>query len=55
MEHFVVDITHWQVYNQKMKHLQYEQQHVLSLIKIDNEQALKLQEEQAMIREAELV
>ncbi|CAM6090304.1 unnamed protein product [Calypogeia fissa] len=43
------------VYNQKMKHLLYEQQHLLTSIKTDNEQALKLQNEQAMIREAELV
>ena len=44
-----------QVYNQKMKHLLYEQQNMIATIKADNEQALKLQREQFSKREGELV
>lgn len=44
-----------QVYNQKMKHLLYEQQNMIATIKVDNEQALKLQREQFSKREGELV
>ncbi|BBN15820.1 dynein regulatory complex subunit 4 [Marchantia polymorpha subsp. ruderalis] len=43
------------VYNQKMKHLLYEQQHTVTTIKTDNQQALKLQAEQGLQREAELM
>ncbi|CAK9262711.1 unnamed protein product [Sphagnum jensenii] len=43
------------VYNQKMKHLLYEQQNMIATIKADNEQALKLQREVAGKRESELV
>lgn len=43
------------VYNQKMKHLLYEQQNMIATIKADNEQALKLQREQFSKREGELV
>ncbi|KAG0590128.1 hypothetical protein KC19_1G074300 [Ceratodon purpureus] len=43
------------VYNQKNKHLLYEQQNMIATIKADNEQALKLQREQFSKREGELV
>ncbi|KAL2628951.1 hypothetical protein R1flu_013637 [Riccia fluitans] len=43
------------VYNQKMKHLLYEQQHTLANIKIDNQQALKLQADQGLQREAQFM
>lgn len=43
------------VYNQKMKHLLYEQHNNISLLKAEHELALKLQREQAAKREMELL
>ncbi|EFJ25876.1 hypothetical protein SELMODRAFT_231973 [Selaginella moellendorffii] len=44
-----------QVFSQKMKHLLYEQQVLVSTVKGDNELALKLQREEAATRESQLL
>lgn len=44
-----------QVFNQKMKHLMYEQHNTIASIKAEHEVVLKLQQEQAAKRETELL
>ncbi|EFJ12010.1 hypothetical protein SELMODRAFT_125064 [Selaginella moellendorffii] len=43
------------VYNQRMKHLLYEQQNIVGSVKAENEVALKLQRQQAAQRESQLL
>jgi hypothetical protein len=43
-----------QIYQQKVKHLLYEQQNNITTLKADTELALKLQQDEFVKREAEL-
>jgi growth arrest-specific protein 8 len=51
---FAVNLGAAQVYKQKVKHLLYEQQNNIAILKVDGEMALKLQGEEGTRQAADL-